>query len=76
MEEYVCSKEAKYFCEICIVGLCKHHKRLHEEDIRMFHSFKNLGKRIPPQKILKLSENLLSKINFSNECEKRIIDET
>ena len=76
MEYCVCGKKAKYVCRPCNVFVCNEHKTMHEKAKNKQHLFEKLGKKLRPEEIALIVENLTLKIKITMDCEKLILSET
>ena len=71
-----CGKNSYYLCRSCNDTFCKEHKIAHEKGKQREHIFEKLGRKITIQQVEKIVENLSSKIQVADDCEKQIIDKT
>ena len=63
MEVCFCCERAWYFCKPCKAYLCEEHKQFHEKIKKNIHTFEELGIKLNPEKITKVTEDLTKKIH-------------
>ena len=76
MKVCVCGDQAAYFCKLHQNAVCKKHRALHEEGKQREHIYETLGKKFSAQELVKIVENLLSKIEIADRCADQILEES
>ena len=69
----VCGDVALKFCRPHQAAFCKKHKALHEEGKQRDHIYEKLGQKLPAERIVKIVENLSSKIKIAEQCADQIL---
>ena len=76
MEECLCGEKAVYVCKPCKAMFCKVHRIVHEEGKQRVHIFEKIGKKLASKLRIIIMNDLASKIQLTDKCEKMLIDET
>ena len=76
MKECLCGAKAVYVCKPCKAAFCKDHKIVHENGRQRVHNFEKIGKKLNSELLTVIINDLSSKIQITNQCEKIISDET
>ena len=76
MEECLCGEKAVYVCKPCKAMFCKVHRIVHEEGKQRVHIFEKIGKKLTSEIRTIIMNDLSSKIQLTDKCEKMLIDET
>ena len=76
MKDCACGNRALYLCKTHQTAVCKQHRALHEKGKEIEHIYEKLGERLAAQRLVKIVENLSSKIKVAKQCADQILEES